>query len=75
VKKAITPNTKLLWIETPTNPTLKIIDIKAICALGKAAGAICVVDTTFATPYLQTPADLGADITVIYIILILGQFW
>lgn len=52
VRKAVKPNTKLLWVETPTNPTLKLIDIKAICALAKEIGAISVVDNTFATPYL-----------------------
>ncbi|KAM3132901.1 hypothetical protein pb186bvf_015049 [Paramecium bursaria] len=64
VKQAVTDKTRLFWIETPTNPTLKIIDISAITQIAKAAGAISVVDNTFATPYLQTPKDLGADITV-----------
>lgn len=67
VAKAITPLTKLIWIETPTNPTLKVIDIKVVCKLAKDAGIISVVDDTFATPLLQTPSDLGADITVFII--------
>ncbi|MEL6329569.1 MAG: cystathionine gamma-synthase [Planctomycetota bacterium] len=62
VKNAITPRTKLIWLETPTNPTLKIIDIAAVSRLGKQAGAITVVDNTFASPYLQTPLSLGADV-------------
>jgi len=52
VRKSLKPTTRLLWIETPTNPTLKIIDIRAICKIAKEAGALTVVDNTFATPYL-----------------------
>jgi cystathionine gamma-synthase len=51
----------MLWVETPTNPTLKIVDIAAVVDLAKAAGAITVVDNTFATPFLQRPLELGAD--------------
>lgn len=63
VKKAVRPNTKLFWIETPTNPLLKLIDIRAICAL-RTAGQIVAVDNTFATPYFQAPLSLGADVVV-----------
>ncbi|MGYP003676183878 len=59
---AFKPNTKLVWIETPTNPTLKIIDIEAVSKVAKAKGATVAVDNTFATPYLQNPLALGADI-------------
>ena len=56
--------TRLVWIETPTNPTLNIVDIRAAADAARAAGAIVVVDNTFATPYLQQPLALGADIVV-----------
>jgi len=59
---AFTGKTKLVWIETPTNPLLKIIDIEAVARIGKARGAIVCVDNTFATPVLQNPLSLGADI-------------
>jgi len=52
VEKAFTPETKLVWIETPTNPTLKICDIKKICDIARTHKALSVVDNTFATPYL-----------------------
>lgn len=61
-RKAMRPNTKLVWIETPTNPTLKIIDIAVLADMGKKAGAMVAVDNTFASPYLQNPLALGADI-------------
>lgn len=61
-KAAFRGNTKLVWAETPTNPTLKIIDIEAISKLSKAHGAILAVDNTFCSPYLQNPLTLGADI-------------
>jgi cysteine-S-conjugate beta-lyase len=61
---AITPNTKLIWIETPTNPTLKISDIKAIAAVAKASSCLLCVDNTFASPVLQQPLSLGADIII-----------
>lgn len=64
VEAAIRPNTKMLWLETPSNPTLKIFDIAAMAALGKKAGLTVVVDNTFATPMLQQPLALGADIVV-----------
>jgi cystathionine gamma-synthase len=56
--------TRLVWIETPTNPTLNIVDIRAAAEAARAAGALVVVDNTFATPYLQQPLELGADIVV-----------
>lgn len=61
-KKLINKNTKLFWIETPTNPMLKLVDISQICDLAKAHGILTCVDNTFASPYLQNPLDLGADI-------------
>ncbi len=64
VAKQITPKTKLIWIETPTNPMLKIIDIEAICTIAKEKGIWTCVDNTFASPYLQTPLDLGADMVL-----------
>ncbi|HVV55282.1 MAG TPA: cystathionine gamma-synthase [Mucilaginibacter sp.] len=60
----INPNTKLVWIETPTNPTMQIIDIEAIANITKTKGLLLVVDNTFASPYLQNPIDLGADIVM-----------
>jgi cystathionine gamma-lyase len=59
---AFTPQTKLVWLETPTNPMLKVIDIKAVADIAKAHKALVAVDNTFATPYLQSPLKLGADI-------------
>ena len=64
VFNAITPKTKLIWIETPTNPTLKISDIEAIAKIAKASGCLLCVDNTFASPALQQPLLLGADIVV-----------
>jgi len=56
--------TKMVWIETPTNPTLKIVDIERVCSWAKKNKLLSVVDNTFATPYLQNPLDLGADIVM-----------
>jgi cystathionine beta-lyase len=64
VRNAIRPQTKLLWLETPSNPLLKVTDIAACCAIAKEAGVRTVVDNTFATPVLQRPIELGADIVV-----------
>lgn len=64
VFNAITPQTKLIWIETPTNPTLKISDIEAIAKIAKASRCLLCVDNTFASPALQQPLSLGADIVV-----------
>ncbi len=63
-REAIREDTKLVWIETPTNPTLKLADISAIAEMGHAVGAAVAVDNTFATPYLQAPLTLGADMVV-----------
>ena len=62
LEKKFQKNTKIVWLETPTNPTMKIFDIKAISKLAKKYGAIFVVDNTFFTPFNQNPCDLGADI-------------
>jgi cystathionine gamma-synthase/cystathionine gamma-lyase len=64
IKAAMRPSTKMIWLETPTNPTLKIFDIAQIAEIARAAGAILVVDNTFATPVLQRPLDLGATAVV-----------
>ncbi|MEA5260028.1 aminotransferase class V-fold PLP-dependent enzyme [Arcicella aquatica] len=64
VKAAIQPNTKLFWIETPSNPQLKITDIEAISKIAKEIGALVAVDNTWATPVLQQPINLGADIVM-----------
>ncbi|MDX1590465.1 MAG: cystathionine gamma-synthase [Balneolaceae bacterium] len=61
VEQAVTPKTRLIWIETPTNPLLRIIDIETVSKIAKKAGALSVVDNTFASPYLQQPLNLGAD--------------
>ncbi len=61
---AIKPNTKLIWLESPTNPLLKICDIRQICEIAHAKGIKVVVDNTFMSPYFQTPLDLGADMVV-----------
>jgi cystathionine gamma-lyase len=63
-ESAIRPETKLIWIETPTNPMLNIVDILAICTIAKKKGILTCVDNTFASPYLQNPLDLGADIVL-----------
>ena len=64
VSKALRDNTRMIWIETPSNPLLKIADIAAIAAIAKDAGALLVVDSTFATPIAQRPLQLGADLVV-----------
>jgi cystathionine gamma-lyase len=64
VSKAIQDKTKMIWIETPTNPMLKLVDIKACSDIGKQKGLMTVVDNTFMSPYFQKPLDLGADIVV-----------
>ena len=60
----LSPATKLVWIETPTNPLLQILDIAAIAALAHRPGALLAVDNTFASPYLQRPIEHGADLVV-----------
>ncbi len=65
VRHAIRPDaTHVLWVETPSNPLMKISDIAALAEIGHAAGALVVVDNTFASPYLQRPLELGADVVV-----------
>ena len=64
VQAAVTPNTKLIWLETPTNPLMNITDIAAVAVISKAAGSLLCVDNTFASPYLQNPLNLGADIVM-----------
>jgi cystathionine gamma-lyase len=61
---AVTTNTKLIWVESPTNPLLKVGDLAAIAALGKAAGALTVADSTFASPIIQRPLSLGFDVVL-----------
>ena len=64
VASAVTSKTKLIWIESPTNPTLKVSDIKAIGGIAKSVNALLVVDNTFASPIAQKPLELGADIVI-----------
>ncbi|MCC9022221.1 bifunctional cystathionine gamma-lyase/homocysteine desulfhydrase [Bacillus nakamurai] len=64
VKKAIRPNTKAIYIETPTNPLLKVTDLKLMADIAKEAGVLLIVDNTFYTPYFQQPLQLGADIVL-----------
>ena len=64
VESHVNAHTKLIWVETPTNPMMNIIDIEAMASIAKKAGAMLCVDNTFATPYLQNPLDLGADIVM-----------
>jgi cystathionine gamma-lyase len=64
VEAAITPKTRMIWIETPSNPMLKLVDIAAVAAIAKQHNMIVVVDNTFATPYNQRPLELGADIVM-----------
>jgi cystathionine beta-lyase/cystathionine gamma-synthase len=64
VRAAVRPNTRMIWIETPTNPLLDIVDLRAIAAIAREAGALTVVDNTFASPYCQNPIDWGIDLVV-----------
>jgi cystathionine gamma-lyase len=64
LKAAIRPETRLIWVETPTNPMLKIVDLAAVSGIARQQGALLVVDNTFASPMLQRPLELGADIVV-----------
>src|SRR5256884_9454572 len=63
-EQAIRPNTKLIWLETPTNPLLRLIDIQAVAEIAHRHNILVVVDNTFASPYFQQPLKLGADIVV-----------
>ncbi len=62
VREALTDRTKMIWIETPTNPLLSIVDLEAVAAIGRDAGVLLACDNTFATPYLQSPLELGFDV-------------
>lgn len=64
IEAKMNENTKLVWVETPTNPMMNIIDIEAVSKIAKANNCLLAVDNTFATPYLQNPLDLGADIVM-----------
>ncbi len=64
IQSVVTSKTKLIWIETPTNPLMNITDIAAVAEVSKAAGSLLCVDNTFASPYLQNPLDFGADIVM-----------
>lgn len=64
ISTLVNANTRLIWVETPTNPMMSIIDIEAVSKIAKKANALFCVDNTFATPYLQTPLDLGADLVM-----------
>jgi cystathionine beta-lyase/cystathionine gamma-synthase len=64
VTESIDERTRLVWVETPTNPLLNVVDIRAVADAARAVGAVVCVDNTFATPYLQRPLELGADIVV-----------
>ncbi len=64
IRAAITPKTRMIWVETPTNPTLKIVDLAAVSAIAKEHGLLMVVDNTFASPIVQRPIALGADIVM-----------
>src|SRR5215204_756460 len=64
VERSLRPNTRVVWVETPSNPLLRVVDIAAVVALAHRAGARCAVDNTWATPLLQRPLDLGADVVM-----------
>jgi len=64
VEDAIQPNTRMLWLETPTNPLTYVLDIRALAEIGRRRGLLTVMDNTFATPYLQNPLDMGVDVVV-----------
>jgi cystathionine gamma-lyase len=64
LEAAIRPRTKLIWLETPTNPTLKIVDIRRTCEIAHKHGKIVCVDNTFMSPYFQSPLALGCDLVM-----------
>jgi len=64
IEAAIKPNTRLIWIETPTNPLLKLVDLERVAAIAKRRGIWAVADNTFASPYVQRPLELGFDLVV-----------
>ncbi len=64
LSRAIRPNTKMVWVETPSNPLLKLIDLRAVANIAKSAGLLTVADNTFASPYLQRPIEFGFDLVI-----------
>ena len=64
LEAAIRPNTKMIWVESPTNPTLRLVDMEAVAAIGRRRGILTVADNTFAGPWIQRPIELGIDIVV-----------
>src|SRR5258708_14806162 len=64
LEPAIRPNTRMLWVETPTNPLLKLVDLSAVAAIAHKRGLLCVCDNTFASPWIQRPLEHGFDIVV-----------
>ncbi len=64
LKAALRPETRMIWVETPSNPMLKLVDLAAVAALGRARGVLTVADNTFASPYLQRPLEFGFDIVM-----------
>lgn len=72
IEDYVNENTKLIWVETPTNPMMNIIDIEAVSKISKKYGVMLAVDNTFATPYLQNPLDLGADMVMHSVTKFLG---
>jgi cystathionine gamma-lyase len=64
LEAALRPDTRLLWVETPTNPLLKLVDLSTVAALARSRGILCVCDNTFATPYIQRPLEHGFDIVM-----------
>ena len=64
IKAALRPNTRMIWVETPSNPLLKLVDLEAVARLARNAGAFAVADNTFASPYLQRPLEYGFDIVI-----------
>lgn len=64
IEGALRPNTRMIWVETPTNPTLRLVDLEAVAAIGKRRGIITVADNTFASPWVQRPLELGCDLVL-----------
>src|SRR5690606_15372950 len=64
VRAAVRPNTRLIWVETPSNPLLKVTDIAGVVEIARSAGARCVVDNTWPSPLVQRPLELGADLVM-----------
>src|SRR2546428_11916766 len=64
LEKAIKPNTRMLWVESPTNPLLKLVDLQAVAAIARKRGLLTVCDNTFASPWIQRPLEHGFDIVV-----------